>query len=310
MKHSFLLFALLIVSSITYSQRVYFADSTNIWGTVFVYNAGGAGNSISNHTSYKYLDSNVNYNGKNYKVLSRNGVPITLVREDTILQKVFLKPLDTLLSDYLKVQTTEEFVYFDYSMHINDTLNIPLTYTGAPWITDTFQVSKHVVQSVDSVLINNIWHKVLTMNVASGFKYGGGYKIIQGIGSNFTGPIIEPSHPPGGIYYIDCFQNQGSFPIDSLNQCSSTDIPNDINYKSNFKVFPNPASEYILIVSNYSMDKDSEWLLSDCFGRILKKETYNGQSKISVSDLSNGIYYLQINSRYGKTSCFKIVVIH
>jgi hypothetical protein len=67
-------------------------------------------------------------------------------------------------------------------------------------------------------------------------------------------------------------------------------------------VYPNPAKDYINLNMNYETDKESEVLIFDCQGRLLK--TYKqlvimgyNTITIDIKELSNGFYILKSDGR-------------
>jgi hypothetical protein len=310
MKTRLIFFLSLLLALGSYAQKVHFSDTTNKWVTTFGYGGSGASNWNTIYSYYNYADSSAEWNGKTYHVLIRNGMPIALVREDTALQKVFLKPIETFYGDYLKVRSTGEFVYMDYSLQVNDTLEMPLTYNNS-FNIDTPATSKHVVVAIDSILMNNIWHKVFTMQVVSGFEFGGHYTWIEGMGSSTTGPIIEPAHPPGGINKMICFQNKGTYPIASLTACDNPAgiNPAGLDNKVSFEIFPNPASTTLSVHADKSGREDCIVSLSDCFGRNIYTKRFKHQVQIDVSAFAEGLYFLQLQQG-NNTVARKIIITH
>ena len=305
MKSCLFLLLLTGLSLKTMAQRVRFSDTTNKWVTTHIYNSGGASGTVTSYTDYHYADSVAEWNGKSYHVLMQGQKALGLVREDTTLKKVFLKPLDTMFGNYLKVRANGEFVYMDYSLQENDTLTMPLTYDS-----DTTEC-RLVVTSVDSILMNGITHKVLHMNAVSGFEYGGNYAWIEGLGSSETGPVIEPTHPSAGlIKRVICFRNNGTFPIDSLSAC---DIPTGIGESQSMpaislEIFPNPAKD-VLIVTNHHSGNRSSLTLSDELGQVVYAGQLHQQITIDTRDFTDGIYFLRVEQA-GHALFRKIVIRH
>lgn len=87
---------------------------------------------------------------------------------------------------------------------------------------------------------------------------------------------------------------------------------NQINPKNNpiFDVYPNPAHDYINININYA---PYEPLIIDFFdsnGRLVKKSTITSRSqKISLSNLSEGLYYYIIRNRNNYKAINKILLV-
>lgn len=80
---------------------------------------------------------------------------------------------------------------------------------------------------------------------------------------------------------------------------------NEANGKFGFKVYPNPATDY-LTVSGLSKIDQAKIVLYDMQGRVVLSELRHAQLEVSVnldvSALENGIYFVQVSS--GGTSIF------
>jgi len=84
-----------------------------------------------------------------------------------------------------------------------------------------------------------------------------------------------------------------NFEIETDGVLGSDDI-----FSNSFSVYPNPASEVVVIQSN-EVFSDFEITLYDMNGRLLYSETNAANSnrlQLDVSELSSGMYLLRINS--------------
>ena len=61
-----------------------------------------------------------------------------------------------------------------------------------------------------------------------------------------------------------------------------------------FSVYPNPASEYLMIETKGKFD----YVLRDLFGRALRQGISNELVRISLSDISTGCYSLEVDGRF------------
>ncbi len=85
----------------------------------------------------------------------------------------------------------------------------------------------------------------------------------------------------------------GGSPGTAHTPCINTGIA-DINAPISFKIFPNPAKDYIIIeTANNSSNK---YILLDATGRILQQGNAQGICKIDLGTYAKGIYLLQINN--------------
>lgn len=76
------------------------------------------------------------------------------------------------------------------------------------------------------------------------------------------------------------------------------------NETSRIRVYPNPATDYVLVDSK-DLSTNASILIFDTFGRMVINQAING--KVSVKGLSNGIYFYTINND-GKVATGKLIV--
>jgi hypothetical protein len=67
--------------------------------------------------------------------------------------------------------------------------------------------------------------------------------------------------------------------------------------KNSYKIFPNPASNFINIEARNS--SVTEVKLMDLNGKILANSTFQSYTRINLEGLSNGIYLLKFSNEYG-----------
>lgn len=85
----------------------------------------------------------------------------------------------------------------------------------------------------------------------------------------------------------------------TINALSTSDFD-----KNNFTIYPNPASNFVTISSELSVDATFE--ISDINGKLLLNGKVENNSKIDISQLQSGFYLITINSEYQK-QIFKII---
>lgn len=79
--------------------------------------------------------------------------------------------------------------------------------------------------------------------------------------------------------------------------CTGTNVADNTSIESEIKLFPNPA---IQNVSFYS-SKNENYLITNLLGEIIKSGiTFQGENKIDLSEIKNGIYFWRIGNRSGK----------
>jgi len=106
--------------------------------------------------------------------------------------------------------------------------------------------------------------------------------------------------------------SSNNFYLDDINLTGTTDLKNQ-NQVMNFSVFPNPANQDVYINFDLLENKTIEIKLMDVLGRTAKlitkqiMEAGNHEEKIQISDLSKGIYFVNL-SIDGVTITQKLVV--
>ncbi len=95
----------------------------------------------------------------------------------------------------------------------------------------------------------------------------------------------------------------------NVNITSGGTAINELSGSNERVVYPNPAKETITI-SSTSTSQQGVITLYDITGKAVKAGVYkNGEAKLAVSDVPDGVYYLKENSE-GKVLTEKVVVIH
>jgi len=106
-----------------------------------------------------------------------------------------------------------------------------------------------------------------------------------------------------GTYYVTITDNYGCIKTDMATVSSYVNI-NEIGSLSPIRVYPNPATDYVLVDSK-DLSTNASIRIYDTFGRMVINQPING--KVSVKNLSNGIYFYTINND-GKVATGKLIV--
>jgi hypothetical protein len=87
-------------------------------------------------------------------------------------------------------------------------------------------------------------------------------------------------------------------------ECGYAGLPTSIGntIESNFKIYPNPSQTEIFILCDNNLDKLDVWIF-DLQGRLVKTIMITSDySKIDISDLSNGAYFLKLRIKNSWTT--------
>jgi hypothetical protein len=74
--------------------------------------------------------------------------------------------------------------------------------------------------------------------------------------------------------------------------------------KNNFKVYPNPAANYLVIEANASME--AQYQISDVNGKLLLSDTIESLKPIDITTLQSGFYLVNIITNQGKAT-YKLI---
>jgi hypothetical protein len=106
---------------------------------------------------------------------------------------------------------------------------------------------------------------------------------------------------------IDSIRSKYDRGITSCGSFASAESKN-VTTESKFSVYPNPASQAITL--NYISDlKINEAKIYDVTGRVVKsiENIRMGENSISVAELENGCYFLQVKDESGTPSTKRFI---
>lgn len=265
------------------AQKIRFTDSTNRWNVVTGWGAKWPP-PLYYATKDYYYDFSYIVSGQVRRRLQGGGHGSVWqsfwVWEDTTIGKVYI----------LNPHTNAEEVLYDYNMKVGDTLK--------NWHGDA---RANVVAGIDSVLINNVWHKVFhgyNSNTAFNFR------IIEGIGTDGT-PIAPDFNYLGSEQLISlaCFQNKGMVPVTPANSsfriknCADTLLSVQDLDKTNkhVEVYPQPAHSQITIKISYLIT-NGFICISNTLGQLVYRFDFSQKDKLDIRNTTGmkGVYYYRI----------------
>ncbi len=74
--------------------------------------------------------------------------------------------------------------------------------------------------------------------------------------------------------------------------CSTTEVEKHSTVKNTFFIYPNPANETLSFKINFKKDAPIKLTLYNVFGELVKEILVSNESKISISDLQKGVYFI------------------
>lgn len=202
-----------------------------------------------------------------------------------VFQNAYMRE-DSTKKVYIKYSTAEETLLYDFGMEIGDTI----TYSG---------YCQMYVVAIDSVLLNNNTMRKRFELEGVDTPYESQFW-VEGIGSN-----LSMDQHMGNFCLFDaparllCFyeDDQLLYPDDPPS-CFLTDV-NDVIVDANIDIYPNPFSDQIII--NDIENSFVKATIYNPLGEIIHHQPLNDTiTKISLSDLRVGIYYLSLVDEDGK----------
>lgn len=188
----------------------------------------------------------------------------------------------------IRKKDTTEYLYFDFSRTIGDTV-----------ATDDFSMYKWVITGIDSIKIGTPYHKRFRItSVNSGVTYNN--YVIEGIGYDMHSPFDILN---GQNYArLHCFTNsQGTYTLDTF-KCSYIfpyGTPTGINNTKAEKesnIYPNPFSNQLTI------DADAVSVrLTDAMGKLVIQQNGNDKT-INTANLPAGLYILTLHDDSGNVT--------
>ena len=286
MKYIFSILFVLLFSSSSFGQKIHFTDGTNRW-SYFLYSCGGLPY-IVDSTIIRYTRDTI-ISGQEYKIMINKYGIISLVREDTILNRVYT------LSVIHDTEMHEQLLY-DFNLAVGDTFNNSIV--------------PYYVADMDSVIINGLKYKTWYMNRASGGWIE--YYIVEGIGC-VNGPLF----PLNTVFLencqvITCFSNHDSispldhkvgYYFDNYSSCGLTfgmGVPNLSGKSPIQKVAPNPINESSKILLPYAIQSGTLQVYN-ALGQLVVQEKYTHFESIPIGEkvFAPGLYYYLVRDEEG-----------
>lgn len=190
----------------------------------------------------------------------------------------------------------------------------------SPSVTTSYTVSSNtpscgLISQVTTVSVNPT--PVVTMSVTGNAPCASDSLIVLsatpsgGIftGTGVSGNNFNPSVGPGTYtvmyYYTDPIGGCSASASKVINVGACVGI-NELNNSSHFKIYPNPANDFIVL----SMDKEADVLFKvfDATGKLLIAKQLNGKTnRIDINTLAKGIYFIEAQDANKNTFRQKIV---
>jgi hypothetical protein len=213
---------------------------------------------------------------------------------------------------------------------------LPITMGSSYTIVDTYSYSYYVgnpeadsakIVSIDSVYcsvdaygeltLNGTPYQVLVQKIETvqrnlNYTYLGGVWTYQDENgsTDFSYQFIDPAVGGAVMAFSIETDNQGSEIWHNHYLTSSIITSNENNAKiAEFNLFPNPANSLVNI--SFPNKEDQIITIVDISGKLVKSINSNNHSAVSidVSDLANGLYFVNVSNKQGNVSVNKKLII-
>lgn len=222
-----------------------------------------------------------------------------VVREDTILNKVFCK---------YNLHDSTELILYDYNRQVGDSV-----FSYNVLFKDTFL---HKVISVDTVLVKGHLYKIWHYSAVTGVYmihqfFPVDYNVIEGIG------CIEGLFFPTSAGQFEanarvvCFSNKGDTvfvpPYLTSGTCAKVSVENLALEKKQITIAPNPANESSQIILPYAMQ--GRLVVTNAMGQVVFQKEFQNKEQIELGALpAEGLYFYSVtDTRNSKTFTRKFV---
>lgn len=207
-----------------------------------------------------------------------DSVLIGYLREEN--NKVFFLPLSE-RPEYSTLPEGKEYLIYDFSLEESDTIWV----TSTMFSGDTYQ---YTVADVDSIVINGVKHKRITLNDGSIQEIW-----IEGIGS-LQGLVYSCLRVSCSIRHLTCqiVNGQTLYTNPDYNFCYCDTASGTEQIFDKFILYPNPAKGTI----NIEGASKSVFCLYNSLGNLVfEKDIDETTNIIDISNQANGVYLYKIS---------------
>jgi len=209
-------------------------------------------------------------------------------------------PIITYASDnkIYYLQNQQFYILYDFSAEIGDswTSRNPYEFFGWPILEGEDTLTTYTVDSVRLVTMNGINVKLIYVNSSSSWKFGAYISeqigclrfMLPGMWGSWDPPVIRSLR----CYFDDSISYTHFTPCDTLITVSG--IGEEVNIRNDIKVYPNPFSEEVCVISTEPINSIK---LFNLYGKTIPIKFNNimpNKYVIETGHLQKGYYFLNI----------------
>ena len=260
-------------------------------------------NTIPGNTIKYFIDEDTIINSLTYKWFGKGTTESGLIREDTVLGKIWFKgvnPYTHLITD------TSEKLVCDFSLNVNDSFHyyyhqpygLNKYFDGDIWLkvdsVFNFRGLKHIrfdTAGCSNLIYyhsNNSKKTIVKFVMIEGFGTNRGFHYMFNILNNW---VVQCQYRDLDLFYSNTYS---SYP-DSCNLSLGVGLGESVF--NDFSISPNPSNNIIKITGKM-VSLEFNYEIYDLRGNIIQLGKSNGSSEleIDISKFDSGIQIIRINS--------------
>lgn len=193
-----------------------------------------------------------------------------------------------------------EILLYDFGLNQNDTVKF---YPSC----DTTWIMGAIVVSVDSILIDSIYHRVLNLDNNNCGMGGPTLKIIEGIGCEYD--LFKFCNDEFEGNFLTCYGINGHSKYSPSGDTCDLEVPLSVKeiIRTNdiISIYPNPVDDKVTLIVSDKQKYIYQIELLNLFGQcVLLRQN---ASSIDVSNLSHGLYIMRITLSDSSMTIIKLI---
>ena len=143
------------------------------------------------------------------------------------------------------------------------------------------------------------------IDITDAFDYStGNYEWVESGKMSIGQPMLMPGHYHFAFVYYSTNEAAASWEIDYVKVTAEPTVSLNENQMTTIGLYPNPAREQV----SFMLESDAQVSIFDMTGRkVSETECMAGQAQLNVSELVNGVYFVNVRFANGATAVSKFV---
>ena len=142
------------------------------------------------------------------------------------------------------------------------------------------------------------------LDITDAFDFStGNYEWVESGAMSIGQPMLMPGRYHFAFVYTSTDEAAASWEIDYVRVMAKMTVSVNENNAQAVSLYPNPASEQVSFV----LDNEAQISIFDMTGRMVSEMSASGNVQLNVSELENGVYFVNIRYANGSTTVAKFV---